>query len=1087
MVRFRHVLVLMLCLALAAFIAADSLRVSVVVPPARVASAGGVNTLAIAGYRPAPYPADPALPEAHYRVLLPPEADPATVSLVFTVAGFERCPGRFHFQPAPRLEETMNPDSSHRDDPARGEIESLAGPGVGESRERPDRPVVRLVELGQKRKFKFAEIAVSPVRFDPATGEVEIARGIEVQLNFKADADFDARILDDRLFEREAPERYLNWVQMKDSYTAKSAAGSNPGYIIITTRDIRNGSNQTIDPAGIGLDQFVAHKENMGFAVTVYTEEAWAGGALSCDTAADQLRASVQFIYLLGEWLGPSVKYVLLVGDPHPGEFALNAASGRIEEIPADPHFVAGRSVPMKMCWPYSNPVPAADGSLDNYPTDFYYADLTGNWDSDGDGYFGEWDDWQNGNGSGLDRSPEVIVGRIPAYGTNPADFTTLNRILKKTMDYETPTGNPAYRQKALIAAAIMAFREDNDCDGDTGDPGDCGSPTYCAEWGEAMKQLAAGFQFGQYTLYEKEGFDQNAVNPVSIPTQACNAPLTNANFVSTWANSHYGLVAWRAHGAPNRAARRVWHVDSNNDKICQRLCNNEADGIASFILSTDAATLSTAEPSMVVQVGCSTGRPEDGNNLAYSLLTGGAVATCGSARESKGGMSPPWTPDDISTGGSASYGYYMSLCLMANLSFGESNHWCREYFGLTRTASLANIFNFNVYGDPSVKLNTGVNVPPVPTALQAVFINKYVQLTWNHTGSMVTGFRVERKDGTAGSWRRVGEADGSARSWQDLSRFEECVEYSYRLRATNEYAESGFTAPVTVRPYFSIIPSPVFFAAVALSSAAVELDWEYFGDPIDGFVIERREFHGPYAEVARPGPNDRFVEIGGQQAVTDYDFRIWGIRRDCTSPKALVHILMPLPAAPSNLAGTAADSTTINLTWVDNSTEESGFQVRHRLGLDGAWGTIATTRFNVTTYRHRVNAGEAAHYYEVRAVRDNGAFSAASNQVLVINLNAPANLTATPFTEMLSRGIRLNWTDTSASEDEFVIERSVYQPIPRTWSNWTELNSHPAQNSVTFSDRGLARNTQYRYRMRAKNASALSSYSVIAQAVTNN
>jgi len=64
----------------------------------------------------------------------------------------------------------------------------------------------------------------------------------------------------------------------------------------------------------------------------------------------------------------------------------------------------------MKMLYPRNN-----EG--DEYresPSDYYYADLTGNWDLDGDGYYGEWDhDFGSG---GVDRNWDVLVGRVPCY-----------------------------------------------------------------------------------------------------------------------------------------------------------------------------------------------------------------------------------------------------------------------------------------------------------------------------------------------------------------------------------------------------------------------------------------------------------------------------------------------------------------------------------------------------------------------------------------------------------------------------------------------------------------------------------------------
>src|SRR4030042_2704663 len=103
----------------------------------------------------------------------------------------------------------------------------------------------------------------------------------------------------------------------------------------------------------------------------------------------------------------------------------------------------------MKMCWP---------DRLDSYPdtpTDHFFSDLTGNWDLDGDGYYGECaDDMDPG---GVDIAPEVIVGRIPVYS---ADYASLDNILQKTIDYENEP-DIAWRRNALLPMSFSDVSTD--------------------------------------------------------------------------------------------------------------------------------------------------------------------------------------------------------------------------------------------------------------------------------------------------------------------------------------------------------------------------------------------------------------------------------------------------------------------------------------------------------------------------------------------------------------------------------------------------------------------------------------------------
>lgn len=98
----------------------------------------------------------------------------------------------------------------------------------------------------------------------------------------------------------------------------------------------------------------------------------------------------------------------------------------------------------MLMCWPRY-----PESEYRNSPTDYFYADLTGNWDSDGDGYYGE-----HADDAGVDFYPEVFVGRIPVYDE---DYTTLDNILESVMNHHIVAGDE--KNNILEAIAILTMK----------------------------------------------------------------------------------------------------------------------------------------------------------------------------------------------------------------------------------------------------------------------------------------------------------------------------------------------------------------------------------------------------------------------------------------------------------------------------------------------------------------------------------------------------------------------------------------------------------------------------------------------------
>ncbi|WNJ20200.1 Ig-like domain-containing protein [Pontibacter sp. G13] len=69
----------------------------------------------------------------------------------------------------------------------------------------------------------------------------------------------------------------------------------------------------------------------------------------------------------------------------------------------------------------------------------------------------------------------------------------------------------------------------------------------------------------------------------------------------------------------------------------------------------------------------------------------------------------------------------------------------------------------------------------------------------------------------------------------------------------------------------------------------------------------------------------------------------------------------------PSGLTANAISSTTIDLSWTDNSTGEDGFAIERRQG-SGSWAQIATVASGVTSYSHAGLSASTSYDFRVRA-----------------------------------------------------------------------------------------------------------------------
>jgi len=188
-------------------------------------------------------------------------------------------------------------------------------------------------------------------------------------------------------------------------------------------------------------------------------------------------------------------------------------------------------------------------------------------------------------------------------------------------------------------------------------------------------------------------------------------------------------------------------------------------------------------------------------------------------------------------------------------------------------------------------------------------------------------------------------------------------------------------------------------------------------------------------------------------------------------------------PAAPGSLVATAASSSQINLVWVDNSSNESGFKIERCQGVGcTSFVQVGQTGANVASYSNTGLLSGTSYGYRVRAF--NGSGSSGFSSVVRATTLATPTIPATPsnLTAKAASRTRINlvWVDNSANEGGFRIERCK-------GSGCTSFSQIAAvgPNVRTYSNTGLSSNSAYTYRVRASNSAGNSGYSNLATAKT--
>jgi len=181
--------------------------------------------------------------------------------------------------------------------------------------------------------------------------------------------------------------------------------------------------------------------------------------------------------------------------------------------------------------------------------------------------------------------------------------------------------------------------------------------------------------------------------------------------------------------------------------------------------------------------------------------------------------------------------------------------------------------------------------------------------------------------------------------------------------------------------------------------------------------------------------------------------------------------------APPSNLTASAVSSSEIDLSWIDNSTNEDNFVLERSGDSNFTSVNAITLPVNTTSYADTgLSAG--TYYYRVKATNAGGS-SAYSDAASAATLPAaPSNLAAVAVS---STQVDLSWTDNSTNEAAYTVERS------KDNAAWTVLTSALPPDAAFYSDTSVGPLTTYYYRIKATNASGASAYSNTTSATTPN
>ncbi|MFC4993228.1 C25 family cysteine peptidase [Rubritalea tangerina] len=349
---------------------------------------------------------------------------------------------------------------------------------------------------------------------------------------------------------------------LKSLVPEKMKAGQT-GYLIATSEYIKTHSK--------ALAAFIKHKESRGFKVHVATEKDWGvvesgKGRKQADRVHQWMQENYKKLNLL---------YTLIIENPHPDEGLIPMAKfkPRKYKVPA-PEAKKDYAKYLK----YKDKPRTEDGKYLLYdgsdPSDYYYADLTSNWDANGNSILAEKADYATGE---IDCVAEVYVGRIPYYGEDHAysNLAGVDKILRRTIEYELgANGDTAWRNDIFyVGGADKRFKKIQD-----------------------QFLPYSGGRLETYRVSQGYGYE---------PTSSkWNGEIIQA---ALNADKPYGFINFQEHGSPTSMAGQM--------------------------STAKAKELKRTQPSYVYLGGCDVASPEHSDNVTNALFNHIGIAAVGATR----------------------------------------------------------------------------------------------------------------------------------------------------------------------------------------------------------------------------------------------------------------------------------------------------------------------------------------------------------------------------------------------------------------------------------------------------------------------
>ncbi len=283
----------------------------------------------------------------------------------------------------------------------------------------------------------------------------------------------------------------------------------------------------------------------------------------------------------------------------------------------------------------------------------------------------------------------------------------------------------------------------------------------------------------------------------------------------------------------------------------------------------------------------------------------------------------------------------------------------------------------FNISGASAFSNEAGVNtlgLPPLgPTNLHLLLNTPgVVEICWHDNAIDADGYKIQRRLMGQDSFVVIGQRYSFDTVYvdQNISRF---TSYEYQVLAFNIYGNSTVSNRITVTTMETLPPVPLLLGVTAASPRSVLVRWQCSIANVDSFHVARKlGLYGNYNEnFANLPRNDTAFLDTTCSIMTIYGYKVCSINsigHSDFSNEDTTKTPDYSPAPPSNLTARAISANRISLYWTVNSTNETGFVIERKIGMNGQFVAISTSLAHLHSWDDFSCANSTIYGYRVYA-----------------------------------------------------------------------------------------------------------------------